>query len=87
MPPATTEADSAVAPAPASTAAVMSATASDKASSYASVRSREVGGILLRQAQAEAALQRQASLPAFATDLPPTIQHRTIYLFHLGGDR
>ena len=61
--------------------------ASDTASSYASVRGQEVGGILLRQAQAEASLQRQAELPAFATDLPATIQHRTIYLFHLGSNR
>ena len=61
--------------------------ASDKASSYASVRSQEVGGILLRQAQAEAALQRQAELPAFATELPASTTHRTIYEFHLGSDR
>ncbi|WP_460778841.1 hypothetical protein [Microlunatus antarcticus] len=61
--------------------------ASDKVSSYSSVRSQEVGGILLRQAQAEAALQRQAELPAFATELPANTAHRTIYLFHVGGDR
>ncbi len=61
--------------------------ASDKVSSYSSVRSQEVGGILLRQAQAEAALQRQAELPAFATELPVSTTHRTVYLFHLGGDR
>jgi trimeric autotransporter adhesin len=61
--------------------------ASDKVSSYSSVRSQEVGGILLRQAQAEAALQRQAELPAFATDLPANTAHRTVYEFHLGGDR
>ena len=61
--------------------------ASDKVSSYASVRSQEVGGILLRQAQAEAALQRQAELPAFATELPASTTHRTIYEFHLGSDR
>jgi hypothetical protein len=61
--------------------------ASDSVSSYASVRSQEVGGILLRQAQAEAALQRQAELPAFATELPAGTAHRTVYLFHLGGDR
>ena len=61
--------------------------ASDKVSSYSSVRSQEVSGILLRQAQAEAALQREAELPAFATDLPANTAHRTIYLFHLGGDR
>ncbi|MGI3786231.1 MAG: hypothetical protein ACRYG2_36260 [Janthinobacterium lividum] len=61
--------------------------ASGTVSSYSSVRSQEVGGILLRQAQAEAALQRQAELPAFATELPATTTHRTIYLFHVGGDR
>ena len=61
--------------------------ASDTVSSYSSVRSQEVDGILLRQAQAEAALQRQAELPAFATDVPANVQHRTVYLFHLGGDR
>ena len=61
--------------------------ASDTVSAYSSVRSQEVGGILLRQAQAEAALQRQAELPAFATELPATTSHRTVYLFHLGGDR
>lgn len=61
--------------------------ASDTVSSYSSVRSQEVDGILLRQAQAEAALQRQAELPAFATELPSNVQHRTVYLFHLGGDR
>ena len=61
--------------------------ASDTVSSYSSVRGQEVDGILLRQAQAEAALQRQAELPAFATELPSNVQHRTVYLFHLGGDR
>jgi len=61
--------------------------ASDKVSAYSAVRGQEVGGILLRQAQAEAALQRQAELPAFATDLPATTTHRTVYEFHLGGDR
>lgn len=61
--------------------------ASDTVSAYSSIRSQEVGGILLRQAQAEAALRRQAELPAFATELPATTSHRTVYLFHLGGDR
>ena len=51
------------------------------------MRSQEVGGILLRQAQAEAALQRQAELPAFATELPASTTHRTIYELHLGSDR
>ena len=46
---------------------------------------RDVSGIMLRQAQAEAAMQRQAELPAFALDLPDSVQHRTVYTFHLAG--
>ena len=40
---------------------------------------------MLRQAQAEAALQRQADLPAFAMTLPGTVAHRTVFVFHLDG--
>ena len=61
--------------------------ASDTVSSYAAVRGQEVDGIQLRQAQAEAALQRQADLPAFATEMPANTSHRTVYEFHLGGER
>jgi len=61
------------------------ALAADRTTSYGSVRDRDVSGIMLRQAQAEAALQRQAELPAFALDLPDSVQHRTVYTFHLAG--
>ena len=61
------------------------ALAADRTTSYGSVRERDVSGIMLRQAQAEAAMQRQAELPAFALDLPDSVQHRTVYTFHLAG--
>lgn len=61
------------------------ALAADRTTSYGSVRARDVSGIMLRQAQAEAALQRQAALPAFVLDLPESVQHRTVYTFHLAG--
>lgn len=57
--------------------------AGDQTSAYAAVRAQDVAGILLRQAQAEAALARQAELPAFATEFPDGVQHRTVYTFHL----
>lgn len=61
--------------------------ASDKSSAYATARARDLEGVLLRQAQAEAALERQADLPPFVMQLPPTVEHRTIYLFHVDGGR
>jgi hypothetical protein len=44
-----------------------------------------VAGIMLRQAQAEAALAQQAKLPAFELQLPDGVQHRSVYSFHLAG--
>lgn len=61
--------------------------ASDKTSAYAGVRARDVAAVQLRQAQAQAALQRQADLPAFELPLPTTVEHRTVYVFHLTGTR
>ena len=61
--------------------------ASDRGSAYAEVRGRDLNGIMLRQAQAEAALQRQDALPAFAMTLPGTVSHRTVFVFHLDGGR
>lgn len=61
--------------------------AADRGSAYASVRERDVGAIMLRQAQAEAALQRQAEMAPFARTLPPTVEHRTVYVFRLDGGR
>ena len=47
----------------------------------------DTDGKVLRQAQAEASLQRQAELPAFELDLPDSVQHRTVYTFHLAGGK
>jgi hypothetical protein len=61
------------------------ALATDKTTSYANVRSADIGGILLRQAQSDAALKMEAELPAFGMDLPSGTAHRTVYTFHIGG--
>lgn len=61
------------------------ALATDKTTSYANVRSADIGGILLRQAQSDAALKMQAELPAFGMDLPSGTEHRTVYTFHIGA--
>ncbi len=61
------------------------ALATDKTTSYANVRSADVSGLLLRQAQSDAALRMGAELPAFGMDLPDGTDHRTVYTFHIGG--
>lgn len=61
------------------------ALATDKTTSYANVRSADIGGLLLRQAQSDAALRMQAELPAFALELPAGTEHRTVYTFHIGA--
>ena len=63
------------------------ALATDRTSAYGAVREQDVAGIMLRQAQAEASLERQADLPAFAMEMPDGVQHRTVYTFHLTGGR
>jgi hypothetical protein len=60
------------------------ALASSTATSYASVRSEDVNGILLRQAQLQAALEAGAELPAFHLDVPSGAQSQTIYTFRIG---
>lgn len=62
------------------------ALATDRATSYANVRSASIGAIMLRQAQSDAALQLQADLPAFRLDLPAGTEHRTVYSFHLAAE-
>ena len=63
------------------------ALATNRSSSYANVRGRDVSGLLLRQAQTDAAMQVLAGLSAFQLDLPPGTAHRTVYTYRLDGDR
>ena len=60
--------------------------ASRTASSYSNVRQGDVAGLLLRQAQTEAAAKLEAALPAFRLKLPDSATHRTVYTFHVQGE-
>ena len=60
------------------------ALAGDKATSYSNVRSRDIDGLMLRQAQTDAAMQMLLEMPAFQLDLPSGSQHRTVYSFRIG---
>ena len=61
------------------------ALATRTASSYANARGQDIGGLMLRQAQAEAAFKRQAQLEAFQVDVPDGVERRTVYSFHLAA--
>ncbi len=61
------------------------ALATRTASSYANARGQDIGGLMLRQAQAEAAFTRQAQLAAFQVDVPDGVERRTVYAFHLAA--
>ncbi|QVT78097.1 hypothetical protein ENKNEFLB_00469 [Nocardioides aquaticus] len=61
------------------------ALATRTASSYANARGQDIGGLMLRQAQAEAAFKRQAQLQAFQVDVPEGVERRTVYSFHLAA--
>lgn len=63
------------------------ALATDTTTSYANVRGRDIAGILLRQAQTDAAMRALADLTAFRVDLPSGAEHRTVYGFHIGNDQ
>lgn len=63
------------------------ALAADASTAYANVRSRDVEGLMLRQAQTDAAMQMLSDLPAFRLDLPSGSQHRTVYSFTIGDGR
>lgn len=63
------------------------ALASEAATSYANVRGADVAGVLLRQAQVDAALAALARFPAFRLDVPSDAQQRTVFHFTVGGDR
>ncbi len=69
----------------AGTADYQLALAGRTADSYSNVRGGDIAGLMLRQAQAEAAFTRQAGLPAFQLDLPDGVERRTVYVFHLQG--
>ncbi len=61
------------------------AQASQYASGYANVRGEDIAGILLRNAQFRAALDKTAAFPPFHLELPSGATSQTIYTFKLGG--
>ena len=61
------------------------ALASQYVSGYANVREEDVSGILLRQAQFRAVLERTAALEPFHLDIPSGATSQTIYTITLGG--
>lgn len=63
------------------------ALASAQTTSYANVRSSDVDGIMLRQAQITASLEALASLPAFKIEVPAGAEHRTVYSIQLNGSK
>ncbi|PPI02511.1 hypothetical protein C5C56_02785 [Rathayibacter sp. AY1D1] len=69
------------------TADVQLALASQSARGYAAVRSEDVSGILLVQAQERASLRAGDALPAFHLDLPEGARTRTVYSFRIGDER
>jgi hypothetical protein len=69
------------------TADVQLALASQSARGYAAVRSEDVSGILLAQAQERASLRAGDALPAFHLDLPEGTRTRTVYSFRIGDER
>lgn len=60
------------------------ALASGQTEAYANVRGEDINGILLKQAQLQAALKAGAELPAFHLDVPPGAESQTVYTFRIG---
>ncbi len=60
------------------------ALASGQTEAYANVRGQDINGILLKQAQLQAALKAGAELPAFHLDVPPGAESQTVYTFRIG---
>lgn len=60
------------------------ALASGQTESYANVRGEDINGILLKQAQLQAALRAGAELPAFHLEVPPGAESQTVYTFRIG---
>lgn len=61
------------------------AQASQRAAGYANVREEDIAGILLRNAQFRAALERAQSLPLFHLEVPEGATSQTIYVFAVSG--
>lgn len=66
------------------TADALLAGASQYASGFAHVRSEEMAGIMLRQAQFAAARERSEAIPPFHLELPEGATSQTIFTFALG---
>jgi len=61
------------------------ALATGKTHAYSNVRSRDIAGILLRQAQTDAAMQMLADMPPFELELEAGTLHRTVYNYRIGA--
>lgn len=59
--------------------------ASQQAAGFANIRVEDIDGIMLRQAQFEAAIEAAAAVPSFHLDVPAGAVSHTIYSFRLGG--
>ncbi|WP_461173926.1 hypothetical protein M1D93_04195 [Arthrobacter sp. Z1-9] len=69
----------------AGTADYQLALASQNAEGYANIRSRDVAGLLLRQAQFKASLAAAAELPPFHLQVPAGATSQTLYTLKIGG--
>lgn len=69
----------------ADTADYQLALASQNAEGYANIRSRDVGGLLLRQAQFKASLTAIDELPPFHLEVPAGATSQTLYTLKIGG--
>ena len=70
----------------ADTADYQLALASQNAEGYANIRSRDVAGLLLRQAQFKASLTAVDELPPFHLEVPAGARSQTLYIFKIGGE-
>ncbi len=69
------------------TADVQLALASQQAQGYANVRSQDVAGILLQQAQTQASLEAGGKLPPFHIEAPAGAATQTVYTFRIGAGK
>lgn len=69
------------------TADVQLALASQQAQGYANVRSQDVAGILLQQAQTQASLEAGGKLPPFHIEAPAGAATQTVYTFRIGDGK